>query len=76
MTDQTTTTATTQVPDTKPFWASQTIWSAIAVIGSSATGAFLALKSSDMATFGTALTAFFGGVTAIVGRLRATTPIA
>jgi hypothetical protein len=62
--------------DAKPFWASQTIWSAIAVVGSSATGAWLAWKSSDMAAFGAALTALGGGLNAIVGRLRATRPIA
>ena len=62
--------------DAKPFWASQTIWSAIAVVGSSATGAWLAWKSSDLAAFGAALTALVGGVNAIVGRLRATQPIA
>ena len=70
MTDTTTTT------DTKPFWASQTIWSAIAVIGSSATGAWLAWKASDMTAFSAALMALVGGFNAIVGRLRATTPIA
>lgn len=64
------------VVDTKTFWASQTIWSAIAVVGSSATGAWLAWKSSDMAAFGAALTALVGGLNAIVGRLRATQPIA
>jgi hypothetical protein len=62
--------------DAKPVWASQTIWSAIAVVGSSATGAWLAWKGSDMAAFGAALTALVGGLNAIVGRLRATQPIA
>ena len=62
--------------ETKPFWASQTIWSAIAVIGSSATGALLAWKSNDMAAFGAALTALLGGVNTIVGRVRGTVPIA
>lgn len=57
--------------DTKPFWASQTIWSAVAVIGSSATGALLAWQSNDMASFGAAITAMLGGVNAIVGRYRA-----
>ena len=56
----------------KPFWASQTIWSSIAVIGSSAAGAVLAWKSADMAAFGAAITALLGGVNAIVGRVRAT----
>ena len=62
--------------DAKPFWASQTIWSAVAVVGSSATGAWLAWKGGDMASFGAALTALVGGLNAIVGRLRATQPIA
>ncbi len=61
--------------NTKPFWASQTIWSAIAVVGASLTGAVLAWKSSDMASFGACLTAAFGGVNAIIGRYRATTLI-
>ncbi|MFN3888967.1 MAG: hypothetical protein ACK4MV_01125 [Beijerinckiaceae bacterium] len=60
---------------TKPFWASQTIWSSIAVIGSSAAGAVLAWRSGDIAAFGAALTAILGGLNAILGRLRAVTPI-
>ena len=56
----------------KPFWASQTIWSSLAVIGSSAAGAVLAWKSGDMASFGAAITALLGGINAIVGRVRAT----
>ena len=59
----------------KPFWASQTIWSSVAVIGASITGAFLAWKSGDMAAFGAALTAILGGINAIVGRVRATSTI-
>lgn len=55
----------------KPFWASQTIWSAIAVVGSSVTGAVLAWKMQDMASFGTSLTAALGGVNTIIGRVRA-----
>ena len=61
--------------DTKPFWASQTIWSSVAVIGSSAAGAFLAWRSGDFAAFGAAVTAVLGGLNAIVGRIRAVTPI-
>lgn len=60
---------------TKPFWASQTIWSSVAVIGSSAAGAFLAWRSGDFAAFGAAVTAVLGGLNAIVGRMRAVTPI-
>ena len=63
-------------PDSKPFWASQTIWSSIAVVGSSATGAFLSWSANDMAGFGASLTALLGGVNAIVGRYRAVGPIA
>ncbi len=61
--------------ETKPFWASQTIWSAIAVIGSSVAGALLAWRSGDFAAFGAAVTAVLGGLNAIVGRVRAVTPI-
>ena len=61
--------------DTKPFWASQTIWSSVAVIGSSATCALLAWQSNDMAAFGAVLTALLGGMNAIVGRIRAKGPI-
>jgi len=61
--------------DVKPFWASQTVWSALAVIGSSAAGAALAWKSGDMVAFGAALTALLGGINAVVGRVRASQPI-
>ena len=59
----------------KPFWASQTIWSALAVIGSALTGSIVAWKTGDITTFGTALTAVFGGISAIIGRFRATKKI-
>jgi hypothetical protein len=59
----------------KPFWASQTIWSALAVVGSSAAGALLAWKSGDMGAFGASLTAMLGGINAIVGRYRAAAAI-
>ncbi|MBX9757331.1 MAG: hypothetical protein K2Y29_01040 [Beijerinckiaceae bacterium] len=61
--------------DAKPFWASQTIWSSIAVIGSSLAGAVLAWKANDMASFGASLTALLGGINAIVGRWRVSAPI-
>lgn len=67
--------ADTNTPDTKPFWASQTIWSSIAVIGSSVAGGILAFRSNDIAAFGAALTALLGGLNAIVGRFRSTTAI-
>lgn len=61
--------------DRKPFWASQTVWSSFAVIGSSTAGALLAWNSNDMASFGAALTAVLGGVNAVVGRFRANGPL-
>ena len=59
----------------KPFWASQTIWSSIAVVGSSMAGAWLAWRAGDLAAFGAALTAALGGLNAIVGRVRARSAI-
>jgi hypothetical protein len=59
----------------KPFWASQTIWSSLAVIGASSGAAVLAWRGNDMGAFGAAITSLLGGVNAIVGRFKATTPI-
>jgi hypothetical protein len=59
----------------KPFWASHTIWSSVAVIGAAVTGGVLALRSGDMGAFSAALTAALGGICAIIGRFRATTAI-
>jgi len=59
----------------KPFWASQTIWSSIAVVGSSLAGGWLAWGAGDLPAFGAALTAALGGLNAIAGRVRATTSI-
>ena len=69
------TTATTFNVKPKPYWASQTIWSGIAVIGSSLTGAALSWKGGDLNAFGAAITAALGGVNAIVGRYKAVTAI-
>ena len=60
----------------KPFWASQTIWSSFGVIGSSLAGVVLAWKGGDINAFGASLTAMLGGVSAIVGRYRARATIA
>jgi len=60
----------------KPFWASQTIWSAFAAIGSSVAGAVLAWRVNDFSALGAALTAIAGGAGAIIGRVRAKVPIA
>lgn len=63
------------VSETKPFYASQTVWSALAVIGSSACGGVLAWRTGNIGAFGSALTALLGGINAIVGRYRATAKI-
>ncbi|MBV1702656.1 MAG: hypothetical protein KGQ46_12630 [Hyphomicrobiales bacterium] len=67
--------APTSIDNAKPFWASQTVWSSIAVIGSSICGGLLAWRNGDIGGFGASLTALFGGMNAIVGRFRATTKI-
>eukprot|EP01037_Dinobryon_pediforme_P009564 gene9564-9640_t len=54
----------------KPFWASQTVWSSFAVIGASAGAAVLAWRSGDMGAFGAAVTSLLGGVNAIVGMFK------
>ena len=59
----------------KPFWASQTVWSSLAVIGASAAGALIAWRGRDMEGLAAAITALLGGVNAIVGRFRADLPI-
>lgn len=61
---------------TKPFWASQTIWSAFAAIGSSMAGAVLAWRTNDISALGAALAAVAGGLGAVFGRIRARVPIA
>ncbi|MBV1702606.1 MAG: hypothetical protein KGQ46_12375 [Hyphomicrobiales bacterium] len=59
----------------KPWYASQTIWGGIAVIGASLGGGYNAWQAHDMAGMSAALTAGMGGVAAIVGRFKASTSI-
>lgn len=66
---------TNETDATKPFWASQTIWSAIAAVGSSLAGAVLSWRTGDVSALGASLAAIAGGLGAIIGRLRATTQI-
>ncbi len=68
-------TAGKNMGETKPFYASQTVWSALAVIGSSACGGVLAWRTGNIGAFGSALTALLGGINAIVGRYRAVAKI-
>ena len=55
----------------KQWWASQTIWGGVSVIGSSLAGAWIAYKSGNLEAMGAALMAAFGGIQAIIGRVRA-----
>lgn len=59
----------------KPWYASQTIWGGVAVIGASLGGGYNAWRTGDMAGMSAALTAAMGGIAAIVGRFKATTAI-
>jgi hypothetical protein len=59
----------------KPFWASQTVWSSIAVVGASAAGAWFAWRDRDLEALAVAITAVLGGLNAIVGRFRADVPL-
>jgi hypothetical protein len=60
----------------KPFWASQTIWSSLAVIGASLAGAALSARSGDVAGVSAALTSILGAAAAIAGRYKARTALA
>jgi hypothetical protein len=64
------------VDASKPFWASQTIWASLAVIGASLAGATLSARSGDVAGLSAALTSILGATVAIAGRYKARTPLA
>ena len=55
----------------KSWIASQSIWGGIAAIGAGLGGAFIAWQAGDMNGVGAGLLAAFGGVQAIVGRVKA-----
>lgn len=61
--------------DTKPMWASQTVWGALAAIGAGLGTAIYSYRMGDPGTALTALVAAFGGLTAMVGRIKATSQI-
>ena len=68
--------STSDLNDTaKPFWASQTVWSAVAALGASVAGSLFALKSGDMAGLAAGLTGAIGAANAIAGRFKATGPL-
>ncbi len=60
---------------TKPMWTSQTVWGAAAAIGAGFCTAIYAYHTGDQVTALSSLVAAFGGITALVGRIKATTQI-
>ena len=60
---------------TKPWYVSQTIWGGVAAVLAGAGSLFYAAQAHDIPGVVAAMTAGWGGVTAIVGRLKATTVI-
>jgi hypothetical protein len=60
---------------TKSWIASQAVWGGIAAIGAGLAGAYVAYKSGDMQGVSAGLLAAFGGVQAIIGRIKADTVI-
>lgn len=61
---------------TKPWYASQAIWGGIAAIGGGLGSAIFAYLNHDIGSAIAGLTAAAGGLHAIVGRVKADTPIA
>lgn len=61
--------------DTKPIWTSQTAWGALAAIGAGLGTAIYAYHTGDSGTALASLIAAFGGLTALVGRIKATSQI-
>jgi|SRR5579871_3983006 hypothetical protein len=61
--------------DVKPIWTSQTVWGSLAAIGASVSTAIWAYKTGDTGTALTAVVGAFGGLTALVGRIKATSQI-
>lgn len=59
----------------KSWIASQTVWGGIAAIGAGLGAAFVAWQGKDMNGVAAGLMAAFGGVQAIVGRIKADTTI-
>jgi hypothetical protein len=60
---------------TKPMWTSQTVWGAIAAIGAGLSTAVYAYQTGNFGEAMTSLVAAMGGVTALIGRINATSQI-
>lgn len=61
--------------DNKPWYASSTIWGGIMAIGSGLGGAYYGYTQKDPLMISAGLTSAYGGLQAIIGRFKATTPI-
>lgn len=61
--------------DKKPIWTSQTVWGSFAAIGAGLSTAIYAYQIGDSGTALSSLIAAFGGITALVGRIKATSQI-
>lgn len=57
--------------ETKPWFASQTFWGAVAAFGAGAGGAYAAWKAGNVDAAMTSLVAAGGAIIAIVGRFKA-----
>ena len=61
--------------DTKPWYASQTVWGSLGAIATGIGGAVYAFQTKDMVAAMLSLGAAAGGFHALVGRFKADTPI-
>lgn len=61
--------------NTKPIWTSQTVWGAIAAIGAGLSTAVYAYHTGDTTEAMSSLVAAFGGFTALIGRINATSQL-
>ncbi len=61
--------------DTKPIWTSQTVWGAAAAIGAGLSTAIYSYQAGDSGAALSSLVAAFGGITALVGRIKATSKL-
>jgi hypothetical protein len=57
--------------ETKPWFASQTFWGAVAAVGAGIGGAYAAYKAGNIEMAMTSLAGAGGGLMAIVGRFKA-----
>ena len=64
-----------ELVNTKPFWASETIWGSMGAIAASLFAAYTAYKAGNMELAMTAVGAAFSGLIAVIGRFKASSGI-